>query len=45
MIVFAFFGLGIIFEEFSILIQLLFMHIYVSTQLLPAAYKEPLSHM
>jgi len=45
MIVFAFFGLGIIFEEFSILIQLLFLHIYISTYLLPASFKEPLSHM
>lgn len=31
MIVFAFFGIGIILEEFSILVQILFLHIYVST--------------
>jgi hypothetical protein len=45
MIVFAFFGFGVIFEEFSILIQLLFLHIYTSTNLLPATFKRPLSYM
>lgn len=45
MIICAFFGAGIVFEEFSILLQLLFLHIYISTNLLPATFKQPLSQM
>ncbi len=43
MIVCAFFGIGVVFEEFSILLQLLFLHVYISSALLPATYKAPLS--
>jgi hypothetical protein len=45
MIVAAFFGVGIIFEEFSIMIQLIFLHIYISSPIIPATAKVPLSAM
>lgn len=45
MLVSAFFGIGIIFEEFSIMLQLMFAHIYMISDLLPASFKVPLSAM
>ena len=42
MIVCAMLGVGVVFEEFSILLQLLFLHVYISSALLPATYKAPL---
>lgn len=42
MIVCAFFGIGVIFEDFSIVLQILFLHVYISSNLLPATYKAPM---
>lgn len=42
MIVCIFLGIGVIFEEFSIMLQLLFLHVYISSALLPATFKAPL---
>lgn len=42
MIVCVMLGIGIILEEFSILLQLLFLHVYISSALLPATLKAPL---
>ena len=41
MIICAFFGIGVIFEDFSIMLQVLFLHIYISSKLLPATFKAP----
>lgn len=42
MIVCIMLGVGVVFEEFSIMLQLLFLHVYISSTLLPASYKAPM---
>ena len=42
MIITVMLGIGIVMEEFSILLQLLFLHVYISSHLLPATFKAPL---
>lgn len=42
MIITIMLGIGVVFEEFSILLQLLFLHVYISSALLPATFKAPL---
>lgn len=39
MIICALLGVGVIFEDFSIMLQILFLHVYISSNLLPATYK------
>ena len=43
MIISAFCGVGIIMEDFCILLQIIFLHVYISSPLLPATFKAPLS--
>ena len=45
MIICAFFGIGVIFEDFSIMLQVLFLHIYISSKLLPATFKAPFEEL
>lgn len=42
MIICAFFGFGVVFEDFSIMLQILFLHVYISSNLLPATFKAPM---
>ena len=42
MIVFSLLGVGVILEDFSIMLQLIFLHVYISSPLLPATFKAPM---
>ena len=42
MIISTFCGVSVIMEEFSILLQLLFLHVYVASYVLPATFKAPM---
>lgn len=42
MIVCILLGIGVVFEEFSIVLQLLFLHVYISMPLLPATFRAPM---
>lgn len=42
MIVCIMLGIGVVFEEFSIMLQLLFLHVYISSALQPASYRAPM---
>ena len=37
-------GVGVVFEEFSQMMQIIFLHIYITSQLLPPTVKVPLSN-
>lgn len=37
-------GIGVVFEEFSQIMQIIYYHIYITTWLLPPTVKVPLSH-
>lgn len=42
MIVCIMLGVGVVFEDFSIMLQLLFLHVYISSTIQPASYKAPM---
>jgi hypothetical protein len=44
MIVAVALGLGVVFEEFSHMLQLIYLHVYITSWLLPATIKVPLAH-
>ena len=44
MIVAVMLGVGVVFEEFSQIMQIIFYHIYITSWLLPPTIKVPLSH-
>ena len=44
MIICVMLGVGVVFEEFSIMLQLIYYHIYITSALLPPTIKIPLSH-
>lgn len=37
-------GVGVVFEEFSQILQIIYLHIYITSWLLPPTVKVPLSH-
>lgn len=44
MIVTVMLNVGVLFEEFSMMMQLIYYHIYITSPLLPPTLKVPLSH-
>lgn len=44
MIVCVMLGVGVVFEEFSIMLQLIYYHIYITSALLPPTIKVPLAN-
>jgi hypothetical protein len=44
MIVCVMLGVGVVFEEFSIMLQLIYYHIYITSILLPPSIKVPLAN-
>lgn len=44
MIVCVMLGVGVVFEEFSIMMQIIYYHIYITSTLLPPTVKVPLAN-